>query len=133
MIAGIPPSIASRSVCTRWTVASRAGNWAGAPRKAGVTVVRRGYGADAAEARSPKAERLGAEGAMNVDRQMQLVTAGAVDVISEPELRKKLESGRPLRVKLGIDPTSRCRFSLLLLPAALDGEPDKRPHPVDVG
>ena len=37
---------------------------------------------------------------------MQLLTGGAVDVISEPELRAKLESGRPLRVKLGIDPTA---------------------------
>ena len=43
---------------------------------------------------------------MNVDRQMQLLTAGAVDVISEAELRAKLEAGRPLRVKLGIDPTA---------------------------
>jgi tyrosyl-tRNA synthetase len=41
-----------------------------------------------------------------VDRQMQLLTAGAVDVITEHELRTKLESGRPLRVKLGIDPTA---------------------------
>ena len=37
---------------------------------------------------------------------MQLLTAGAVDVITEKELRAKLESGRPLRVKLGIDPTA---------------------------
>ena len=43
---------------------------------------------------------------MNVDRQMQLLTAGAVDVIAEKELRAKLETGRPLRVKLGIDPTA---------------------------
>ena len=33
-------------------------------------------------------------------------TANAVDVISEAELRKKLERGTPLRVKLGIDPTA---------------------------
>ena len=43
---------------------------------------------------------------MDVDRQLQLLTAGAVDVISEAELRKKLERGNPLRVKLGIDPTA---------------------------
>ena len=43
---------------------------------------------------------------MDVDRQLELLTAGAVDVISEAELRKKLERGRPLRVKLGIDPTA---------------------------
>ncbi len=43
---------------------------------------------------------------MDVDRQIELLTSGAVDVISEPELRKKLETGRPLRAKLGIDPTA---------------------------
>jgi tyrosyl-tRNA synthetase len=43
---------------------------------------------------------------VNVDRQMELLTAGAVDVISPGELRKKLEWGKPLRVKLGIDPTA---------------------------
>ncbi len=35
-----------------------------------------------------------------------MLTAHAVDVISEAELRKKLEAGRPLRIKLGIDPTA---------------------------
>jgi tyrosyl-tRNA synthetase len=43
---------------------------------------------------------------VNVDRQLQLLTAGAIDVISPDELRTKLASGRPLRVKLGIDPTA---------------------------
>jgi tyrosyl-tRNA synthetase len=43
---------------------------------------------------------------VDVDRQLELLTAGAVDLISEPELRKKLERGTPLRVKLGIDPTA---------------------------
>ena len=43
---------------------------------------------------------------MDVDRQIELLTAGAVDLISEPELRTKLATGRPLRVKLGIDPTA---------------------------
>ena len=43
---------------------------------------------------------------MDVDRQLELLTAGAVDVISPAELRTKLQSGRPLRVKLGIDPTA---------------------------
>src|SRR4051794_7512640 len=42
----------------------------------------------------------------DVDRQIELLTAGAVDVISPAELRKKLERGTPLRVKLGIDPTA---------------------------
>jgi tyrosyl-tRNA synthetase len=43
---------------------------------------------------------------MDVDRQLRLLTANAVDIISEPELRTKIERGRPLRVKLGIDPTA---------------------------
>jgi tyrosyl-tRNA synthetase len=43
---------------------------------------------------------------VDVDRRVELLTAGAVDVISEDELRKKLATGRPLRVKLGIDPTA---------------------------
>ncbi len=43
---------------------------------------------------------------MDVDRQLQLLTANAVDVISEAELRTKIERGAPLRVKLGIDPTA---------------------------
>jgi tyrosyl-tRNA synthetase len=43
---------------------------------------------------------------VDVDRQVELLTAGAVNVISEDELRKKLAADRPLRVKLGIDPTA---------------------------
>jgi len=43
---------------------------------------------------------------VDVDRQLSLLTAHAVDVISEAELRKKIERGVPLRVKLGIDPTA---------------------------
>ncbi|MDQ3117908.1 MAG: tyrosine--tRNA ligase, partial [Verrucomicrobiota bacterium] len=31
---------------------------------------------------------------------------GAAQIISEGELRQKLSLGRPLRVKLGVDPTS---------------------------
>jgi tyrosyl-tRNA synthetase len=41
-----------------------------------------------------------------VEHQLRILTAGAVDCITEPELRQKLQSGRPLRVKLGIDPTA---------------------------
>jgi len=41
-----------------------------------------------------------------IDEQVRILTAGTVDVISEAELRQKLASGRPLRAKLGIDPTS---------------------------
>jgi tyrosyl-tRNA synthetase len=36
----------------------------------------------------------------------ELLSRGVVEVIHEPALRKKLESGTQLRVKLGIDPTS---------------------------
>jgi tyrosyl-tRNA synthetase len=43
---------------------------------------------------------------VDVDRQLRLLTANAVDVISEAELRTKIGSGVPLRVKLGIDPTA---------------------------
>jgi tyrosyl-tRNA synthetase len=43
---------------------------------------------------------------VDIDRRLELLTAGAVDVISPAELRKKLERGTPLRVKLGIDPTA---------------------------
>ncbi len=43
---------------------------------------------------------------VDVDRQLRLLTANAVDLISEPELRTKIERGSPLRVKLGIDPTA---------------------------
>jgi len=43
---------------------------------------------------------------VDVDRQLSLLTAHAVDVISEAELRKKIARGVPLRVKLGIDPTA---------------------------
>jgi tyrosyl-tRNA synthetase len=41
-----------------------------------------------------------------VDQQLRLLTAGAVDVVSRDDLEAKLETGRPLRVKLGIDPTA---------------------------
>lgn len=42
----------------------------------------------------------------SVDEQFAILTAGTVDCIAAAELRSKLESGRPLRVKLGIDPTA---------------------------
>jgi tyrosyl-tRNA synthetase len=40
------------------------------------------------------------------DDALRIVGAGAVHLISEEELRDKLARGRPLRVKLGIDPTA---------------------------
>ncbi len=41
----------------------------------------------------------------SADEQIRVLSAGAADLISEADLRKKLERGTPLRVKLGIDPT----------------------------
>ncbi len=45
-----------------------------------------------------------------VDEQLTYLTKGAAEIIREPELRAKLEksrtTGKPLRVKLGMDPTA---------------------------
>jgi tyrosyl-tRNA synthetase len=41
-----------------------------------------------------------------LDEAVRILAAGSVNLISEPELRAKLARGRPLRVKLGIDPTA---------------------------
>jgi tyrosyl-tRNA synthetase len=41
-----------------------------------------------------------------VDEQLRVIGAGAVDLITDADLRRKLARGRPLRVKLGIDPTA---------------------------
>ena len=44
-----------------------------------------------------------------VDEQLQILKRGVVDLVSEDDLRRKLErsieTGKPLRVKLGADPT----------------------------
>jgi tyrosyl-tRNA synthetase len=42
-----------------------------------------------------------------VDEQLALLTAGAEHVVPSEELRAKLGEGRPLRVKLGMDPTAK--------------------------
>ncbi len=46
----------------------------------------------------------------SIDLQMEIILRGAAEVISEEELRKKLqrsiETGKPLRVKAGFDPTA---------------------------
>lgn len=44
--------------------------------------------------------------APETDTQLAALTQGAVDVIQAGELRSRLAAGRPLRVKLGIDPTA---------------------------
>ncbi len=47
---------------------------------------------------------------MTIDEQISFLKKGAVDLIREEDLRKKLEhsakTGKPLRVKLGADPTA---------------------------
>lgn len=43
---------------------------------------------------------------MHPAEALQLLRTGAAQIISEAELREKLALGRPLRVKLGADPTS---------------------------
>lgn len=40
-----------------------------------------------------------------IDEQIALLRRGVVDLVSEDDLRRKLERGAPLRVKLGADPT----------------------------
>jgi tyrosyl-tRNA synthetase len=44
---------------------------------------------------------------MNTEDILKEVTRGCVEVVSREELAKKLSSGKRLRVKLGVDPTSR--------------------------
>lgn len=43
---------------------------------------------------------------MTPEEQLQLLTAGTAKVLSEKELLEKLRLGRPLRIKLGVDPTA---------------------------
>jgi tyrosyl-tRNA synthetase len=44
---------------------------------------------------------------MTIDQQLAILRRGTTEIISEEDLRKKLEKGTPLRVKLGVDPTAR--------------------------
>ena len=47
---------------------------------------------------------------LSIDEQVVLIRRGTSEIISETELRRKLEIAqkekRPLRVKLGLDPTA---------------------------
>ena len=43
---------------------------------------------------------------MSPDQQLTHLVAGTAKVLSEKELLEKLRLGRPLRVKLGVDPTA---------------------------
>ena len=40
------------------------------------------------------------------EEQLQIIKSGASQVVPEDELFKKLKEGRPLRIKLGVDPTA---------------------------
>jgi tyrosyl-tRNA synthetase len=50
--------------------------------------------------------RKGCEALMTADTRHDAIYRSAVDVIPREELEKRLDSGRALRVKLGIDPTA---------------------------
>jgi len=41
-----------------------------------------------------------------IEKQLEAIRQGAVEIISEGELREKLKTGRPLTVKAGFDPTA---------------------------
>jgi len=43
---------------------------------------------------------------IDVKSQMEIIRRGTVEIISEEELQKKIETGKPLIVKLGADPTA---------------------------
>lgn len=43
---------------------------------------------------------------MTLDEQVAILRRGTTEIISEDDLREKLKLGRPLRVKLGVDPTA---------------------------
>lgn len=42
---------------------------------------------------------------MDISKQIEHIKKGAFDIVSEDELREKLKKGRPLRIKLGVDPS----------------------------
>lgn len=44
---------------------------------------------------------------MTVDQQLELLKRGTAEIVSEGELKARLALGRPLRVKLGLDPTAK--------------------------
>jgi len=43
---------------------------------------------------------------MNIEKSLEIIKQGVADCIPEKELRIKLESGKKLRIKLGMDPTA---------------------------
>lgn len=43
---------------------------------------------------------------LNIENQIKIIKRGVVDIVTEEDLIKKLKTNKPLRVKLGIDPTA---------------------------
>jgi tyrosyl-tRNA synthetase len=43
---------------------------------------------------------------MTIEQQLDILRRGTTEIISEEDLAKKLRTGKPLRVKLGVDPTA---------------------------
>ncbi|MEG1259249.1 MAG: tyrosine--tRNA ligase, partial [Akkermansia sp.] len=43
---------------------------------------------------------------MTIDEQLDYLMSGTAKVIGRDELKERLKLGRPLRVKLGVDPTA---------------------------
>ena len=44
--------------------------------------------------------------ALDIEKALEALTAGTAKVLSAKDLKEKLELGRPLRIKLGVDPTA---------------------------
>jgi tyrosyl-tRNA synthetase len=44
---------------------------------------------------------------MTIDEQLAILRRGTTEIVSEDDLAAKLKLGRPLRVKLGLDPTAK--------------------------
>lgn len=44
---------------------------------------------------------------MTTDEQLAILRRGTTEIISEEDLAEKLKTGKPLRIKLGLDPTAR--------------------------
>ncbi|MDO4807560.1 MAG: tyrosine--tRNA ligase [Coriobacteriales bacterium] len=43
---------------------------------------------------------------LSVDEQLKVITSGTMQIVPLDELKKKLQKGEPLNIKLGVDPTS---------------------------
>lgn len=43
---------------------------------------------------------------LDIENQLKIIRRGTVEIIDEDELRKKLSRGKPLKIKVGFDPTA---------------------------